>query len=93
MALMISKNQPSISDEEENTSFSNRDGSEPLGSVTSHIYLKSSAKSLDKSIVLGRIRRHKTKNKVKNGFKAFVAPNTANIEEKWLELGDTFTSP
>ncbi|GFP80968.1 hypothetical protein PHJA_000240100 [Phtheirospermum japonicum] len=91
MAFMISKNQPSFCDEDERTS---KDGP---GSVTSHLFLKSSAQSLDKNVVLRRIRYHKTMSKVKHSFEALLAPRPANIdelyEEKWLQQGDNFTSP
>lgn len=94
---MISKNQPSLSEDAEKMSFSNKDGSEPLGSVSSQLFLKSSAQSLDKDVVLRRLRHHKTMSKVKNAFQAMLAPRLANTEEpyeeKWLQKGDSFTSP
>ncbi|KAL3616452.1 hypothetical protein CASFOL_039842 [Castilleja foliolosa] len=92
MAYMISKTQPSLCDEDERAS---KDGPD---SVTSHLILKSSAQSLDKNVVLRRIRYHRTMSKVKNSLQAFLAPRPAdvnefNYEEKWLQQGDNFTSP
>ncbi|KAL0377794.1 UNVERIFIED_CONTAM: hypothetical protein Sradi_3084900 [Sesamum radiatum] len=97
MAFMISKNQPSSP--EKMISFSHNDGStEPLpGSVSTQLFLKSSAQSLDKEVVLRRLRHHKTINRVKNAFQAMLAPQPPAAEElyeeKWLQHGDTFTSP
>ncbi|KAG8384490.1 hypothetical protein BUALT_Bualt04G0123100 [Buddleja alternifolia] len=98
MAFMISKNQPpSFSEESEKLSFStDTDGSnETLGTVSSQLYLKSSSRSLDKDVVLRRLRHHKTLSRVKNTFQSLIAPHSTMepYEEKWLQHGDVFTSP
>ncbi|KAL9229525.1 hypothetical protein vseg_004983 [Gypsophila vaccaria] len=56
-----------------------------------------SSKSLDKEVVLRKIRHRKCMNKVKNTFSTLMslnnsAPNNAQ-EQKWVELGDAFSCP
>ncbi|GER30821.1 calcium-dependent protein kinase 33 [Striga asiatica] len=99
MAFMISQNQPSFSDEAEKI-ISRKEESERKGSISSHLLLKSSSQSLDKSVVLRRIRHHKAMNKVKNTLRALSRPDISDdyyseefYQHKWLQQGDCFTSP
>lgn len=97
MAFMISKTQqasisePSHSGGEIQTESAN-------DRVTSQLYLKTS-ESLDREIVLRRIRHHKAMNKVRNSLQSLFrgaqphTPVSDYYEQKWLELGDTFSSP
>lgn len=105
MAFMISKGQPSSFSEETSEKLrfnTNRDddvdgSSEPqVGSVSNQLSLKSSPpRSLDKDVVLRRLRHHKTMIKVKNAFQAVLPPHPDAHDqlEKWLQQGDSFTSP
>ncbi|KAL3525743.1 hypothetical protein ACH5RR_014115 [Cinchona calisaya] len=88
-----------------------RNESETINSVTSQLLLKSSSsasaashragsQTLDKDVVLRRIRHHKSMNKIRNAFQALlaVADDHADAvadkyEQKWLQLGDAFSSP
>lgn len=89
MAFMLSKNQSSFSGEAQS-----KDGGEALGSVSTHLSLKSSSRSLEKEAVLRRLRHHKTMNRVKNAFHAIMAPQLEDLyDEKWLQQGDSFSSP
>ncbi|KAH6832320.1 hypothetical protein C2S53_007418 [Perilla frutescens var. hirtella] len=93
MAFMVSENEASLSINEAHS----KDGSEPpLGSVSSQLFLKSSShRSLDKDVVLRRLRHHKTVSRLKSAFHAIMAapPPHDDYDEKWLQRGDTFTSP
>ncbi|GAA0151021.1 hypothetical protein LIER_09832 [Lithospermum erythrorhizon] len=62
--------------------------------ICSQLYLKSS-ESLDRDVVLRRIRHHKTMNKFKGTFEALkgTSTTTSAFEQKWLELCDSFSSP
>ncbi|KAB2617953.1 hypothetical protein D8674_013822 [Pyrus ussuriensis x Pyrus communis] len=82
---------------------------ESQSSITSHVYLKSpAAASLDRDVVLRRIRHHKHLSKVKSAFQAFMGSSsssspepatsprtsTSNIHhETWLHQEDSFSSP
>lgn len=83
----------------------NQNKSEAMNSVTSQLCLKSSSvasrqksQALDKDVVLRRIRRHKSMNKVRNALHALLAADDqadtfADNQQRWLQLGDAFTSP
>lgn len=100
---MISKSKSSFSEPPKlNLSENARNESETIKPVTSQLYLKSSSaaarhgsETLDKNVVLRRIRHHKSMNKVRNAFQALLAADdtVADNEQKWLQLGDTFSSP
>ncbi|KAK3015365.1 hypothetical protein RJ639_005637 [Escallonia herrerae] len=77
-----------------------KDDNETTKSVTSHIYLKSSsaqaaAGTLDKNVVLRRIRYHKSLKKVKSTFQALLNSSNECVqdEQKWLEQDDAFSAP
>ncbi|KAL7101230.1 hypothetical protein ACP275_08G043000 [Erythranthe tilingii] len=105
MAFIISKRQQpssSFSDKSEKLSFNNKDGGENekvTETVSTQLLLKPSPESLDKEVVLRRLRHHKTMVKVKNVFQAVLTPPPSPhtdrelYEEKWLQQGDSFTSP
>ncbi|KAA8547280.1 hypothetical protein F0562_003856 [Nyssa sinensis] len=103
MAFVISKNQPSFSEKEaEKVNHSEgRDDAGTINSVTSHLYLKSSSSSsahssetLDKDVILRRIRHHKCLNKVRTTFQALVNSSSSSAHEhKWLEVNDAFSGP
>lgn len=76
--------------------------------VSSQLHLKSSlssaskasSQSLDKHVVLRRIKQRKSYNKAKRAFEAlFLGSSEANTtntgapEQKWLQHGDSFSSP
>lgn len=102
MAYSISKNQQQAFSETEKHSLSEgRDDN--LGStnssVTSHLYIKASSSAqtqpssgtLDKQVVLRRIRQHKCLKKVQNTFQALLPQ--ASSHQGWLEQDDVFSSP
>ncbi|KAM1047991.1 hypothetical protein ACFX13_027841 [Malus domestica] len=113
MAFMISKaQQQQPSTFAEAASGKIKDGHEvspeSQSSITSHVYLKSpTAASLDRDVVLRRIRHHKHVSKVKSAFQAFMGSSrsspepgtsprtpTSNIHhETWLHQEDSFSSP
>ncbi|KAM0970582.1 hypothetical protein ACFX13_018888 [Malus domestica] len=112
MAFIISKaQQQQPSSFSEATSGKIKDGHEvspeSQSSITSHVYLKSpAAASLDRDVVLRRIRHHKHLSKVKSAFQAFMGSSsspepatspmtpTSNIHhETWLHQEDSFSSP
>ncbi|KAL1538922.1 hypothetical protein AAHA92_27609 [Salvia divinorum] len=89
MAFMLAENQASFSDESQKREAA-------IGSVSSHLLLKSSRQSLDKDAVLRRLRHHKTMTRVKNAVSAAVIAATARLDESddlWLQRGDAFTFP
>ncbi|OMO56803.1 hypothetical protein CCACVL1_26267 [Corchorus capsularis] len=104
MDFMISRVQPSFSGGADQkvmdvnvNNQEEKDTTQTPNSVTSQLQIKSSAvrsspESLDKEVVLRRIRHHKCKNKVKSAFQALVG-GSAQGQEKWMELGDAFTCP
>ncbi|TQD95889.1 hypothetical protein C1H46_018527 [Malus baccata] len=112
MAFMISKaQQQQPSTFAEAASGKIKDGHEvsvkSQSSITSHVYLKSpTAASLDRDVVLRRIRHHKHVSKVKSAFRFMgssrsspepaTSPRTptSNIHhETWLHQEDSFSSP
>ncbi|KAL7141282.1 hypothetical protein ABFS83_08G043100 [Erythranthe nasuta] len=106
MAFLISKSQQpssSFSDNSEKLSFNNKDGGgeneKVTETVSTQLLLKPSPESLDKEVVLRRLRHHKTMVKVKNVFQAVLTPAPSPhtdrelYEEKWLQQGNSFTSP
>ncbi|KAL1824357.1 hypothetical protein ACET3Z_011135 [Daucus carota] len=102
MAYRISKNQQDAFLETEKLSLSAA-GDDKLGStntsVTNKLYIKASSSAqaqhssgtLDREVVLRRIRQHKCLKKVQNTFQALL-PQAAS-HQGWLEQDDVFTSP
>ncbi|CAL0312730.1 unnamed protein product [Lupinus luteus] len=107
MAYMISETQPGFSEKKmQNIEHLEGKDTETVDAISSQLHLKpslSSSKttkpqSLDKQVVLRRIRQRKSYNKVKSVLQALVgsteAHNSASSQEsKWLQLGDNFSSP
>jgi len=74
-----------------------KDSTTAGGGISSELHLKSPSQTLDKHVVLRRIKQRKSYNKAKNAFEALLGalktnPNTAQ-EQKWLQHDDTFSSP
>lgn len=108
MAFMISKSKPPSFSEPQELSLPHGARSEStINSVTSQLILKSSSAAardgsqpLDRDVVLKRIRHHKSMNKVRNALQALLAADDhadahslPDNEQKWLQLGDAFSSP
>ncbi|CBI19614.3 unnamed protein product, partial [Vitis vinifera] len=77
MSFLVSKPQPSSSDSEKITNSDDREDSDTLLTVTSYLHLKpaQSSQTLDKDLVLRRIRHRKRVNKEKKWVDdAFAAP-------------------
>ncbi|WOG93144.1 hypothetical protein DCAR_0312425 [Daucus carota subsp. sativus] len=104
MAYKISNNQQDAFLETEKLSLSGAGDDKQLGSpnstsVTSKLYIKASSSAqtqnssgtLDRQVVLRRIRQHKCLKKVQNTFQALL-PQAAS-HQGWLEQDDVFTSP
>ncbi|KAF8410602.1 hypothetical protein HHK36_003134 [Tetracentron sinense] len=99
MASLVSKKQASVSETEKNSCSDDREREEPKH-VTSQLYLKPThaSESLDKHILLQRIRQHKRINKVQTALKGLMSsPFSGRTddftvhEQIWLE--DTFSAP
>ncbi|KAJ7952891.1 Inositol 1,4,5-trisphosphate receptor-interacting protein-like 2 [Quillaja saponaria] len=107
MAFMIPKSNASFSETEKVNmrSHSEDKDSESLGPITSQLYLKSSSakyassQTLDKQVVLRRLRHHKSLNKVRSPFQALFSSSKANTassaiqDQKWLQQDDAFSAP
>lgn len=101
MAYIFSENRPTFSEAEKVNHL--RDEHETTNTVTSQLHLKSPAQTsetLDKDVVLRRIRHHKCVNKVRSAFQALVssaspgqADRVSAYEQKWLEQDDAFSAP
>ena len=97
MAFMVS--QSSLSETEKvNMDNSEEKDSAAVGSISSQLYLKSypkaSSQTLDKEVVLQRIRHRKSLNKFKSAFEALLGNKESdNREQKWLEQDDVFSAP
>ncbi|KAF8405098.1 hypothetical protein HHK36_009996 [Tetracentron sinense] len=99
MASMVPKNQTSFSDAEKMNNYS-EDQEPKVLPVTTHLYLKptNSSETLDKDVVLRRIRQRKRVNKFRSALQALlISPfsgGTDNVsvhEKKWLD--DAFSAP
>jgi hypothetical protein len=54
---------------------------------------KSSSQTLDKEVVLQRIRHHKSINRIKSAFEVLRGCSASAQEQKWLQQDDVFSSP
>uniref|UniRef100_A0A803PF58 Uncharacterized protein n=1 Tax=Cannabis sativa TaxID=3483 RepID=A0A803PF58_CANSA len=63
----------------------------PSETITSELHLKPS-KSLNRDVVLRRIRLHKCLKRVTSVFQGQADANSIN-EQKWLDQNDNFSSP
>lgn len=106
MDFIISEAQPSLSEVESRVNLNHtkdgKDSSETPGTgrhITSELYLRSSSKSLDKDVVLRRIRHHKNLNRVRGALQALLSSSEhANYadpvqQHKWVDQNDNFSSP
>ncbi|KAJ9186649.1 hypothetical protein P3X46_002196 [Hevea brasiliensis] len=104
MSSLVSKSQPTLSEAENNTNNNNsrEDEEDPeilsAVTVTSHVRLKPahSTQTLDKEVVLRRIRQRKRHNKVRAAVQGFfglpVSSKTDNkVSVKWVD--DAFAAP
>lgn len=102
MAFMISKAQQCISEtEKSNQNHPEVEDKQALACpVSSQLHLKPSVHSMDKDVILKRIRHHKRTNKVKNAIQA-LATFTGSLDQenmvsadqrKWLDPDDAFSS-
>nr|XP_048335980.1 uncharacterized protein LOC125423973 [Ziziphus jujuba var. spinosa] len=107
MAFIISKAQSSLSEVQSNGRLNHeKDGKDSSESpdtgshITSELYLRSSSKSLDKDVVLRRLRQHKSLNKIKGAFQALLSSSSEHAnyadsvqQQKWVDQNDNFSSP
>ncbi|KAJ1381025.1 hypothetical protein SESBI_45514 [Sesbania bispinosa] len=102
MAFRISRSQSAFTEREKENIVDHigEKGSATVGSISSELQLKSTSKAsshqtLDKHVVLRRIKQRKSNNKAKSAFQALLGNSEANTaqEQKWLQLGDAFSSP
>lgn len=67
-----------------------------VGAISSELHLKSSESSsqtLNKQVVLQRIRHRKSLNRIKNAFEGLRNCSASAQEQKWLQQDDVFSSP
>ncbi|XP_020204129.1 uncharacterized protein LOC109789557 [Cajanus cajan] len=101
MAFTISRSQSALTEgEKENVDklgYNKECGAGKESMISSQLQLKSSlssSQSLDKHAVLRRIRQRRSYNRAKSALKALMGPSEATSQEhKWLQLGDSFSSP
>ncbi|KAJ9669937.1 hypothetical protein PVL29_026478 [Vitis rotundifolia] len=93
MDYRITKAPPSSSHAQKvNHHSPGEDGAETTSSVTSHLYLRSS-ETLDKDVVLRRIRHHKVRTMVRALLS--TSPSSVTVDkDKWVDLqDDAFSNP
>ncbi|CAJ1942671.1 unnamed protein product [Sphenostylis stenocarpa] len=101
MAFTVSKSQSAFPEgEKENLDNVAHKECATEGVISSQLQLKSSnahSASMDKHAVLRRIRQRRSYNRAKGALEALMGiseANTASLhEQKWLQLGDSFSSP
>ncbi|XP_061374442.1 uncharacterized protein LOC133316681 [Gastrolobium bilobum] len=74
-----------------------------VGAISSQLHLKSSLSSkdssqtLNKQVVLQRIRHRKSLNKIKSALEVLLGSSEGNTvstqEQKWLQQDDAFSAP
>lgn len=96
MAFMISRSQPSFSDAGNVDHKHNQPPAPPI--ITTHLQLKSSpeSKTMDKQVVLKRIRQHRSINNIKSAFQALLSSSehpkmASNYQPKCREHQDVFS--
>lgn len=95
MAFMIPNAHQSFS-EAEKLNLNHPDDKDTQ--ISRQLYLKSSSaqassKTLDKDVILKRIRHRKNLNKVRNAFHALERSLVSANQQKWLDPDDAFSSP
>lgn len=76
MSSVVSKKHPNSSEPEKNAEDQGEISHQPSRGVTTHLYLKPAAQSagtLDKEVVLRRIRHRRRVNKVKKAVQVFLS--------------------
>jgi len=97
MAFMISRAESETKkvsldhQEDENSATVNAISSELH--LKSSLSSKSSSQTLDKEVVLRRIRHQKSLNRIKSVFEGFLSSSASAQEQKWLQQDDVFSSP
>ncbi|KAF9678406.1 hypothetical protein SADUNF_Sadunf07G0031700 [Salix dunnii] len=92
MASKISKSQQSFSEtEKSNQNHPEVEDEQALACpISSQLHLKPSVHSMDKDVILKRIRHRKRSNKVKNAFQTLATFTSS--QRKWLDPDDAFSS-
>ncbi|GAU17421.1 hypothetical protein TSUD_232980 [Trifolium subterraneum] len=96
MAFMISR--PESGTEKVSLDHQEEKNSTIDSAISSELHLKSSLSSkssstLDKEVVLQRIRHHKSINRIKSAFEGLCRYSASAQEQKWLQQDDVFSSP
>ncbi|XP_027359697.1 uncharacterized protein LOC113868388 [Abrus precatorius] len=101
MAFMISRAEP----ETEKSGLNHLEDKDPatVGAISSELHLKPSSSSeassqtLNKQVVLKRIRHRKSLNRIKTAFEGLLGGSEGNTtstqEQKWLQQDDAFSAP
>lgn len=103
MAFRISRSESALTSERDQKESIDqqhidiRDSTTIGDGISSELHLKCPSQTLDKHVVLRRIKQRKSYNKAKNAFEALLGalktnPNTTQ-EQKWLQHDETFSSP
>lgn len=108
MAFTISRSQSALTDREKENldNLVDKECATTEGMISSQLKLKSSLsskasshQSMDKHAILRRIRQRRFNNRAKIALEALIGTSEANNntttgqEHKWLQLGDSFSSP
>ncbi|XP_004509197.1 uncharacterized protein [Cicer arietinum] len=107
MAFSFSRSESTLTEKEKidrqyqhkETEENNKDSATVDSGISSQLQLKSPSYSqtLDKHVVLRRIKQRKSYNKAKGAFEALLGTlkNEANTaqQQNWLQHDDTFSSP
>ncbi|EEF52505.1 conserved hypothetical protein [Ricinus communis] len=102
MSFLVSKTQPALSEAENNAANNSTEDQEDQemlcgARVTTHVHLKPahSSQTLDKDVVLRRIRQRKCANKVRSVLQGFLGFPTSSKPDKvsvrWVD--DAFAAP
>lgn len=94
MAFMISR----VESGTEKVSLDHQEdkNSTTVNAVSSELHLKSSkfsSQTLDKEVVLRRLRHHRSINRIKSAFEGLRVCSTSTQEQMWLQQDDVFSSP
>lgn len=104
MAFVISRTESALSETEKASHHHREDkDSATVGAISSQLHLKSSlspkasSQTLNKQVVLQRIRQRKSLNRIKSAFEGLLGSSEGNTasayEEMWLQQDDAFSAP
>ncbi|PNX76670.1 hypothetical protein L195_g032626 [Trifolium pratense] len=107
MAFTVSRSESTLTSEREKEIIDKnhtdireniKDSARVGDGISSQLHLKSPSQTLDKHVVLRRIKQRKSYNKAKNAFEALLGTlkreSNTGQEHKWLQhVDDTFSSP